>query len=211
MYLTDWKSPVHERNVIKHNRSARFNRYRKGKRIKNYKDFIEIPEEELIDISSLPHVINEMKAYEIRDEVDIKSKQRAGVLETDYLRVTNRGYIYYRTTSATVKPGGFWYQSIKIKGLEDAFYAAQSKQELIDFMRNAELEVHCDCPAYKYWGYQYIATKLGFAIQSEDRYPNTRNPNLNGTVCKHLYNVLRVHPFNIPKIVSDIWGRTIRF
>jgi hypothetical protein len=68
----------------------------------------------------------------------------------------------------------------------------------------ANLRLQCPCPAFKFWGMQYILTQLDAAIIPEIRYPHIRNPNLKGVVCKHLGRSLKVLPFHLGNIASAI-------
>lgn len=58
-----------------------------------------------------------------------------------------------------------------------------------------DIRLHCTCPSFLYWGYQYILSVLDASIEQETRKPNIRNPGDRGVVCKHLNRVLRVLPF----------------
>lgn len=40
-----------------------------------------------------------------------------------------------------------------------------------------------NCPAFKFWGYQYMAWKRGYGIVKESRAPIVRNPNEEGHLC----------------------------
>lgn len=55
----------------------------------------------------------------------------------------------------------------------------------------SNLLVDCRCPFFTYYGRQYIMTQLDTALSPENRFPEIRNPELSGTVCKHLVAVLR--------------------
>ena len=66
------------------------------------------------------------------------------------------------------------------------------------------VRVHCPCPAYKFWGMQYIMTQKKAAIIPEVRYPHIRNPHLKGVVCKHLNRTLKVLPFHLGNMASAI-------
>jgi len=66
------------------------------------------------------------------------------------------------------------------------------------------IRVHCTCPSFLYWGYQYMATVLDAAIYPEERYPSERNPAERGIVCKHLNRVLRVLPFHSGDIAKEM-------
>lgn len=67
-------------------------------------------------------------------------------------------------------------------------------------LRQSNLHVNCNCPAFGYWGFKYIGTAEDYSIENEGRYPDVRNPNLQGYVCKHIYKVLQAYPFNINDI-----------
>lgn len=56
---------------------------------------------------------------------------------------------------------------------------------------NAELKLHCTCPAYLYWGSQYTLTQLDTSLEPENRFPGIRDENLERIACKHLLAVLR--------------------
>lgn len=66
------------------------------------------------------------------------------------------------------------------------------------------IRVHCPCPAFKYWGMQYIVTTKDSAIIPEIRYPRIRNPQLKGVVCKHLNRCIKVLPFHLGNIASEV-------
>lgn len=67
-----------------------------------------------------------------------------------------------------------------------------------------DLRWHCACPAYKFWGMQYISTELDIAIISEIRRPNIRNPQLKGIGCKHLIRCTKVLPFHLGDMAKAI-------
>jgi hypothetical protein len=47
------------------------------------------------------------------------------------------------------------------------------------------LRFHCPCPAFKFFGMQYILTRKDSAILPETRFPRIKNPQLKGVLCKH--------------------------
>jgi len=65
------------------------------------------------------------------------------------------------------------------------------------------IRLHCTCPSFLYWGYQYMCTVLNAAIYPEERFPRERNPGERGIVCKHLNRVLRVLPFHSGEIAKE--------
>ncbi len=66
------------------------------------------------------------------------------------------------------------------------------------------VKLHCQCPAYKFWGMQYILTQRKAAIIPEVRMPHVNNPYLKGVVCKHLNRTLKVLPFHLGDMANAI-------
>lgn len=54
----------------------------------------------------------------------------------------------------------------------------------------SDIKVFCGCPAYIFYGFQYIDYQLDFGLTPENRPPDIRNPGQEGTVCKHLISAL---------------------
>jgi len=52
----------------------------------------------------------------------------------------------------------------------------------------ANVKVHCHCPAFLYWGSAYNASqeKYSFKRERENREPNIRDPHRQNKICKHL-------------------------
>lgn len=68
----------------------------------------------------------------------------------------------------------------------------------------ANIRLHCDCPAFTYWGYQYMLTQTDSSIIPETRFPHIRNPNLKGIMCKHLIRTAKVLPFHLGDMAKNI-------
>lgn len=69
-----------------------------------------------------------------------------------------------------------------------------SFEDAIDYAINfGDIHLRCNCPAAQYWGYNYTLTQLKtlYGIPRENRFPEIRNPNLKGTVCKHSDKVIQ--------------------
>lgn len=58
-----------------------------------------------------------------------------------------------------------------------------------NFALSAGVFVH-NCPDFLYGGFKYIGTQLDYSAFREDRPPVVRNPDEEGTVCKHLKHLL---------------------
>lgn len=71
-------------------------------------------------------------------------------------------------------------------------------------LNSSKTRVSCSCPDFTY-RYTYKATKddynFGF---KEDRFPSKRNPELTGSVCKHLLGVLNAPSMWVSRVVRDI-------
>lgn len=86
--------------------------------------------------------------------------------------------------------------------VRDASLTAPEAARLLFWGGN--LRVHCGCPAYLFWGHQYVMTQLDAAIVPETRFPHIRNPDLKGVVCKHLRRTLKVLPFHLGEMAAAI-------
>lgn len=69
---------------------------------------------------------------------------------------------------------------------------------------SSDLRFHCSCPAYLFWGMQYIDTMMDMAIVPETRYPSIRNPDLRGILCKHGIRTIKVLPFHLGDMAKMI-------
>jgi hypothetical protein len=75
---------------------------------------------------------------------------------------------------------------------------------------SGNIRIHCGCPSFKYYGFQYILTQLDAAIVPEERYPHIRNPHLRGVVCKHANRSLKVLPFHLGDMAKAIKEQRLR-
>ena len=78
-------------------------------------------------------------------------------------------------------------------------------------MWTGDIRVHCGCPSFLFWGYQYILTQMDAAIWSETIYPRIRNPQLKGIVCKHLRRTIKVLPFHLGDMAKEIKQQRTHF
>jgi hypothetical protein len=60
------------------------------------------------------------------------------------------------------------------------------KAEVPEIMDLLNVKVHCNCPAFLWYGSQYQLTQLDTSMFDESIYPYVRDPSLQNTVCKHL-------------------------
>lgn len=138
--------------------------------------------------------------------------------ESDFLKVRQRanelggtsiGSILYNKKEvlfSTVGLTNTYQQRVRILDLDLRSAHKLSFNELATLIRLSNIKVSCNCPAFKYWGFKYIATQLDYGVLQENKYPDVRNPNTEGYVCKHLYSVLKVWPFVRNTIASEYWN-----
>lgn len=103
--------------------------------------------------------------------------------------------LIFKTRSGTYK-NVVWTQKILITDATmDNIMSAKSFKSIEDIIKNSGLKISCDCPAFSYWGFKYIAWKKGYGLEKELRRPIIRNPQQRGASCKHLHLVLQLYPF----------------
>lgn len=91
-----------------------------------------------------------------------------------------------RVGSAT--ESGKWYV-VAVRVLDK--WDRRSAESFRSALMKGRIAVRCSDPSYKYWGYHFFLTVNDATVyRREWRYPIVRNPNLKGTVCKHIRAVL---------------------
>jgi hypothetical protein len=77
-----------------------------------------------------------------------------------------------------------------IVGTEDWTEVLSKFPELL----NMDMAVHCDCPAFLWWGSQYTLEQLDTALNPAGvPFPSVRDPALDNVICKHLAAVFANH------------------
>ncbi|KKN96883.1 hypothetical protein LCGC14_0165270 [marine sediment metagenome] len=113
--------------------------------------------------------------------------------------------IMFTTPSETGQGRYRWNQTIVLQDLPEALESeGLTLPQKVNLAVSGDLKVHCDCPAFQYWGYNYVLTQLDTSGGNEKRFPGIRNPRLRGTICKHLDASLRALPFWINNIASEL-------
>jgi len=65
-----------------------------------------------------------------------------------------------------------------------------SYSDKLDVALRGEIKVMCQCPDFLFFGFKYMGTQLDYSTRKENRPPVIRNPNMKGTVCKHIGHIL---------------------
>lgn len=125
--------------------------------------------------------------------------QRGTFLYAIYYR---DGVLYFKTRSATDEHI-IYTQRVQLTAASfENIINAKTFRDVEKLVRDGDLKIHCNCPAFLYWGYKYMAWKGGYGLEKEIRRPKIRNPYEQGYVCKHLYLVLQIFPFMTRAIAS---------
>lgn len=147
------------------------------------------------------------------DPLFLRNKERSKDVHLRIAEITPTGTIVTLSNSVTLKKENHWRQSIKLLDWDEALAADDlSFPDRANLAVFGRLQVKCSCPAYLYWGYEYIETQLGSdnievpdyegKTGGEKRYPKVRNPKLRGVICKHLTAVLLTLERSIPEVAS---------
>lgn len=150
--------------------------------------------------------IKAMNARDILSDVDAGSSDRAGSCSANIVSMdTESGTL--DCVSRCSGSRNMWRQRIQIYDWN--YVIPEEEREMLDRgvsweqlisdypeLKNSELKLHCDCPSFIY-SFHYLSDQLDYALEHQPNPPgsinpdNPRNPDLIGTVCKHLVNVLR--------------------
>lgn len=137
--------------------------------------------------------------------VDAKNIQRAKKIPYTRYRETTADYVVHFDAKSVSSPGTYDVD-IRLDEYKDiADEPDLTTREKVRLALRGDVSIRCSCPAFKYWGYDYITTQLGSKLgDPENRYPHIRNPRLEGVLCKHAYATLKVLPLNWMKIAKDL-------
>lgn len=147
----------------------------------------------------------ELTRNDIMKDVQSKVKNRAKSLDLPkYIGITS-DYIVHMSVKSSTGTGSY---IVKIRLVEYPAIADEKDLTTRDKVRLSlagDVAIHCDCPAFKWWGYEYIMTQLDSnSSTKQEIYPKVRNPKLEGTLCKHSYRALKNFGKYWVKIADDI-------
>lgn len=156
--------------------------------------------------------LDEFKRKDFTTETDPATVARSKQLSTARYRGITQDYtVHFDVRSAS--GSGTYDVAIQLAEYADiADDEGLTVQEKVRLAIQGDLKVKCNCPAYRYWGYEYINSQLGSnAGEDQKRFPHIRNPKLTGILCKHAYRSMMVLPMVWNSIASDIQrGRWMR-
>lgn len=151
--------------------------------------------------------LDELSRKDILKDIDPRTlKYSKDVSALKYIGITKDYEVVFETPSVTANPATKYTQKIALQDLAEILDDETLKVgEKVRLAIAGDLKVSCTCPAYKWWGYEYIMTQLDAKEGSPQTiFPKIRNPKLQGTLCKHLKVVVQSFPLNWTSIAKDI-------
>ncbi len=151
------------------------------------------------------NAIRTLATKDTRFDPTIKERAKKQI-KAYYKGTTKKGVLTFVTPSGTT-PGKFWTSQIFLSNLDKLvkkYKDVRTPREITNLAIAGDLQCNCNCPAFLFWGFKYKAWVKGYGFQSEQRFPKIRNPKLQGSVCKHLEQVLATLPFYLSDITRDL-------
>jgi len=133
-----------------------------------------------------------------------RAKERAPI---KFVGLDKTGLSYWTAKALTTEERDRWDQQVQLINWPAVIKreGEMPLQKLVQEALKGDIKVKCDCPAFLYWGYKFILSQSDSLIgQKELRAPVVRNPALEGAVCVHVYDVLKVLPFHISTFAKII-------
>jgi hypothetical protein len=160
-------------------------------------------------------LFREATLKQLRTGIDGNTHKKADPVLVRMVSVSEEGLIEFFASSVTVWPGK--RDAYRVRVLLEDWNEALSEPDL-NWSERANLavfgdvRVHCECGAFLYFGYKYILDQLDALYKDaadwegnrggEKRFPEVRNPDLVGVVCKHLDAVLYVLTMSISNVAK---------
>lgn len=126
-----------------------------------------------------------------------KLAARSDKVTPSYLGISKFGIYNFRVTSQT-HTGNYWYQTIECPSLLnldeilDEPNGHITARDIQIMLRQDNVKILCDCPAFLYWALKYMAWDDNYGIEPETRHPRVNNVHLQGALCKHLMAVVKL-------------------
>ena len=166
---------------------------------------------DLTNLLGYDDFINEMMASQLVKISEPKRKVRGDRIQIDYQGMSHRKKNERIKTIKfyAVDPEGS--QRTHNVHIEIPDYRAVSRDKkwyvedkLKAAVESGDIYVSCTCEDFLYKGYKYMADIGDYGIESEDREPVIRNPNLEGAFCKHILASFNQFEDFYPRIIRDI-------
>ena len=142
-------------------------------------------------------ILNEFMATDLFRGADAPRKGRAKTVNIQLSEVdasTDMPEYIFSVTHPPAFGGSGRTHKVHIR-LDSFPEVAEDEIATIDKIKHSlvagDVHTNCTCEDFLYKGFAYIGTQLDYSLQDEDRPPVVRNPNQEGTLCKHTLSVIR--------------------
>lgn len=162
----------------------------------------QLYEQSAIDMASIALSDDFLDVSERADEV-----ANQGV---EFDRMTGPNTFRFQASAVTTEDQDTWEVMIRpdsfrqlLDQLEGRNFDKQNIENIIERgIEDGEVSVACDCPAFKWWGMEYIATQMDNIFgRGQSIAPEIRNPQeQGGGLCKHLVAVI----MNLDSMLGDM-------
>lgn len=125
-----------------------------------------------------------------------KRVRRSQSLYSEYTGLDSDGTIMFHTDSQTRAGHNGHDQFIFYEGFFDLLDKVDagehiSQEDVLDII-TGDVMIRCTCEDFLYGGFAYMSWNNGYGLQKELRAPDVRNPNREGSACKHCLSVLNL-------------------
>jgi hypothetical protein len=165
----------------------------------------------ILESVDFENILAEATMSDLVRNVDSGSKKRAAKVDYKFKEMKDGGLLVFQTTSGTRNDNDMWYtQYIRLVAFDEVMDGNEdaSLQDKVRLLLQEPIEVYCDCPAFLYYGFAYMGSILDYKYgKDEDRKPVKRNPKEEGSVCKHLYRILKRWSMQSSRVVGALSKR----
>ena len=111
-------------------------------------------------------IYNYKKLLSEKDFLKVQQRARALMRDgTDLVAISYKDKLLTFKTRSGTDRRKIWVQQIEIDEVTlPKVLACKSFSELEAMVKNSSLKVYCNCPAFLYWGYKYMAWKRGYGL-----------------------------------------------
>lgn len=160
-----------------------------------------LPRPKLLLEANLKDLYNKAKQTDMVNQKTGKGYIARGlelVNKVRYFGLSDDGTLNFKVNSQT-NPGKFHYVYVQadladITRLYEGVAEGEGHLEAKDFNKlllTNNFRVGCNCQAFLYWGFKYMATMGDYEIEPETRDSKIRNPDHLTGLCKHLVAVIK--------------------
>lgn len=153
----------------------------------------EIKQEELLVLNEAN--LKSLYTKTLSDMPKLSGRGNQLVNKVRYFGLSKDGTLNFKVSSQTIS-GKYYYVSIEAPdilpyadnvGMGDHL----TDRDLAVILTKNNFRVHCGCPSWLYYAFQYMATVGNYEIEPETREPKRNNTSKLGALCKHLVAVVK--------------------